>query len=173
MRRHIAYGRYVLIHKWHVFWACLSYGVPIWAALFHDLDKFLPDEWFPYARTFYAPDGSKQYIESEAFTLAWNFHQKRNRHHWQFWLITWDRGVTEPLPMPDVYRREMLADWIGAGRAIAAGNGQIWLMTNTCDWYEKNKDKMILHPDTRAWIESELENIKIDFGRRMMLGIGQ
>ncbi len=149
MQRHWQYLKYVLRHKLFVFQECMKLRVPILMAIFHDWDKFMPDEWLPYARCFYAPDGSKQYQESEDFTLAWNLHQKRNKHHWQFWLITWDRGETEALAMPDVFRREMLADWRGAGRAI---NGK----DDTIGWYIKQHDKMILHPDTRAWIELQL-----------------
>ncbi len=149
MRRHFAYARYVLRHKWFVFVACIKLDVPLWIAIFHDWDKFLPDEWFPYARTFYKPDGSKQYVESEAFTFAWNAHQKRNKHHWQYWMITWDRGETETLPMPKVYCLEMLADWIGAGRAMGK--------PDTKAWYIDNKEKLKLHPMTRAWVEMMLK----------------
>jgi len=53
------------------------------------------------------------------------------------------------LPMPDKYRREMLADWRGAGRAITGED-------NTYDWYLENRDKILLHPDTRYWVEGEL-----------------
>lgn len=207
MRRHWAYLKYVLRHKWFVFLACLEYRVPLWIAIFHDWDKFLPDEWFPYARCFYKPDGSKQYEPSLAFDAAWNLHQKRNKHHWQFWLLIPDQSrphftfqshdggmtdvtvttldgrdaalvwldgldwwkpdknamaqlekdlkiVPEPLAMPDVYQREMLADWIGAGKALDK--------PNTWQWYEANKDKMLLHPETRAWIETELALLKRD-----------
>lgn len=171
MNRHWQYLKYVLRHKWFVFWACLEYGVPIWIAILHDWDKFLPSMWFSFAACFYKPDGSKQYIETPEFTANWNAHQKRNRHHWQWWMLTWDRGETELLPMTDVYRREMLADWIGAGRAIAVGNNRIWLMTDTCDWYEKNKEKMKLHPDTRLWIEAQMESIKNDARIRAIIGI--
>lgn len=183
MRRHIAYLKAVLRHKWFVFLACLQWGVPIWSAILHDWDKFLPDEWFAYARTFYKPDGSKQYAESVDFARAWMQHQHRNKHHWQWWLLygstpsrftnclTWDRGNTqivikdgiydwsgidnhiiEPTPMSDSARREMLADWFGAGRAYKSD----WTPLEPRKWYEANKDKMILHPDTRAWIETQL-----------------
>lgn len=54
-----------------------------------------------------------------------------------------------PKPMPDKYRREMLADWRGAGRALGK--------PDTKAWYLANKDKMMLHPETRAWIESALD----------------
>lgn len=149
MRRHLAYARYVMRHKWFVFVACIKLGVPLWIAVFHDWDKFLPDEWFPYARAFYKPDGTSQYAPDETFTTAWNAHQKRNKHHWQYWMITWDRGETECLMMPEVYSLEMLADWIGAGRALGK--------PDTKAWYIDNKDKIRLHPMTRAFIEMHLK----------------
>ena len=144
--RHFNYLKYVLRHKWFVLLASVRIGAPIWAAIIHDLSKFLPSEWMPYARTFYAPDGSKQYVESDSFARAWNDHQKRNKHHWQYWLITWDRGNTEPLPMPHRYILEMVADWMGAGRAIT---GQ-W---EAKAWYEKNSKAIQLHSTTRMEVE--------------------
>lgn len=149
MPRHWQYLKYVLRHKWYVLQECIKLGVPIWIAILHDWDKFMPDEWIPYAKTFYNKDGSKRYQEFPEFAVAWNLHQKRNKHHWQHWLLTWDRGESEPLPMPDVYRREMLADWRGAGRAITGKD-------EAGDWYTKNKDKMKLHPETRQWIENQI-----------------
>lgn len=187
MRRHWQYLKYVLRHKWFVFKACLQLGVPLWIAILHDWDKFLPDEWLPYARTFYAPDGTKQYVESVDFARAWMKHQHRNKHHWQYWcniqitdttqvlwdtnILIWDRGTAQEIvlrgdpqphyelrdikynritchPMPDVYRREMLADWRGAGQALG--------FPDTAAWYAKNKDNIKLHQDTREWLEEEL-----------------
>jgi hypothetical protein len=152
MARHLAYLKYVLRHKWFVLLAGLKLDVPLMILIFHDWDKFLPDEWLPYARTFYNKDGSKRYQEFPEFAKAWLLHQNRNKHHWQYWMITWDRGETECLPMPDVYRREMLADWHGAGRAI---NGK----EDTLDWYTKNCNNIQLHPETRKWIESQLQTM--------------
>lgn len=149
MKRHWQYLKYVLRHKWFVYQEGRKLGLPRLMLILHDWDKFLPDEWFPYAENFYTPDGNKQYLESEAFTVAWLYHQNRNKHHWQYWMITWDRGETECLPMPDKYRREMLADWRGAGRAITGED-------NTADWYMANREKIQLHKDTRAWIEDVL-----------------
>lgn len=56
--------------------------------------------------------------------------------------------LPKALPMPDRYRREMVADWRGAGRAY--GN------TDTAGWYHRNKKGIILHPETREWVEREL-----------------
>ena len=48
----------------------------------------------------------------------------------------------------DLARREMLADWRGAGKALGT--------PDTAAWYTANRENMILHEDTRAWIEKEL-----------------
>ncbi|MEO1289641.1 MAG: DUF5662 family protein [Chloroflexota bacterium] len=148
--RHWAYFKYVLRHKWFVFEECIKLGVPLYVAIFHDWDKFLSDEWTAYAQAFYGRDGTKRYIEHTAFIEAWNAHQKRNKHHWQYWIMDWgnDKGV-EILEMPDLYRREMLADWRGAGRAITGDD-------NTLDWYTNNREYIKIHPKTRKWVEAQL-----------------
>jgi hypothetical protein len=192
-RRHLAYLSYVLHHKWYVFVAGIRLGPPtptplmwliwLWHLIIHDLDKFYPDEWFAYARTFYNPDGSKaKYAETYAFARAWMLHQHRNRHHWQWYLavkridgecvplpqtqvIVWDRGTADAVRDGAIYpagleivireamspldRQEMLADWMGAGRAITGK----W---ETPSWYQLNREKMILHPDTRLWLDNQL-----------------
>lgn len=149
---HIAYLRYVLRHKWFVFLGCLKLKVPLWQAIVHDWDKFMPDEWFPYVNTFYKPDGSKQYNETLEFAQAWNAHQKRNKHHWQYWLLTWDRGEEVALAMPEEHIREMVADWYGAGWAI---NGK----PDPLPWYERNRDKIKLSPLTRIRVEYLLRSL--------------
>lgn len=149
MKRHANYLKYVLRHKWFVLVSAIRIGAPFWGAIVHDLSKFRPSEWGPYARTFYAPDGTKQYNETEEFNRAWNDHQKRNRHHWQYWLLTFDRGETIALPMPKHYILEMVADWMGSGRAIT-GKWEV------LEWYRKNRETMTLHPETRFQVESIL-----------------
>ena len=153
MKRHFAYLRYVLRHKYYVWRGSrIVGGIALWRVVLHDWDKFLPDEWRPYAEAFYEPDGSSRYQESPAFAAAWNRHQKRNRHHWQFWLLTWDRGETEPLPMPEADVREMLADWIGAGWAITG-------KPDPSSWYEKNRENIKLHPSSQQLLEMLLGEI--------------
>lgn len=147
--RHINYLKYVLRHKWFVLLASIRIGAPIWGAIIHDMSKFRPSEWLPYARTFYAPDGSKQYIEGEAFARAWNDHQKRNKHHWQYWMLTWDRGNTTCIRMPTKHLLEMVADWMGAGRAITGKR-------EAKAWYEKNCNQIQLHATTRLLVEKIL-----------------
>ncbi len=97
--KHLKYLSYVLRHKWYVFVECCKLGIP-WRGIVHDLSKFLPDEWFPYANYFYANPFKPKRNETgyykpydtgdEDFDLAWLKHQKRNPHHWQYWVLPKD-----------------------------------------------------------------------------------
>ena len=138
----LRYLKYVLRHKWFVFIECARRGL-VWRGLVHDLSKFQPSEFFPYARHFYGDGKNKA-----AFDFAWLLHQKRNRHHWQWWVLPEDNGGEKVLEMPLDERVEMLCDWRGTGRAQGT--------PNTPKWYLANREKMRLGSDTRGWIEQEL-----------------
>lgn len=168
MKAHWQYLKYVLRHKWFVFLYCLEYGLA-WRGIKHDWSKFLPSEWYPYVDFFYRgtpstkTGGSIAKRATPQFEIAWNHHQKRNDHHWQYWIRLGDDGTTLVLPMPHKVRLEMLADWRGAGRALGK--------PNTWEWYEANKEKMQLHPETREWVEGELAKLKEYARVQRMLGI--
>lgn len=152
MAKNLLYLRYVLKHKWFVFWACLHFGVPLWQSLIHDWHKFLPDEWYAYRQKFWGDPPSTKLVEMERerrFQVAWLKHQNRAPHHWQYWVRFDDAGQEVVMPMPDRYRREMLADWYGAGMAI---NGE----ANTLEWYTPRRNGIKLHPETRQWIEGQI-----------------
>jgi hypothetical protein len=153
--------RYILKHKYYVFIECCKMGMPL-RGLVHDLSKFSITEFKPYAINFFAnlqdwhafrqAEGypyelTKNYWE-EKFELAWLHHKRVNPHHWEYWVDVKD-GKVEVLLMPEKYAKEMLCDWRGAGRAI---NGK----DDTKEWYLKNRDRMILHPDVRKWVEGQL-----------------
>lgn len=155
MRAQLAYFGYVLQHKWFVFLGCLKCRVPLHQALIHDWSKFVPVEWGPYVQNFYNPDGSRRQIRDETgaynpadqpseFQRAWLHHQ-RLRHHWQAWVMLGNAGSYCALPMPERFIREMIADWYGAGRAIAG-------VQDPGLWYAANQFKMNLHPETRRRI---------------------
>lgn len=128
----------------------------------HDFSKFMPCEWFPYVEKFYGkkvdkdePDDYRYWsargpIEA-AFEHAWNHHQKANKHHWQYWLLTNDSDAPKhkPMQMPKAFVLEMVADWMGAGRAIT-GKWEFFA------WYQANKGKIILQEQTRTDVESLL-----------------
>ena len=147
MLPHLRYLWYVLRHKFFVLLECLHYRIPF-AGVIHDWQKFTPTEWGPYVRTFYGPYKYDQRPRDlvDAFDRAWLHHQHLGPHHWQHYILREDDGATKVLEMPHRYRKEMLADWIGAGRAY--GN------PDTAGWYAKNREKIRLDSDTRVALES-------------------
>lgn len=145
MKHHLLYAWYVLRHKWFVFDNCRQVG--LWfPGIIHDWSKLLPDEWIPYANFFY----TKKHDTEHAFDVAWLKHQHRNPHHWQHWILKNDDGTIVALEMPRRYALEMICDWIGAGRAIVGP------ASSTSEWYQKNKDRIVLHPKTREFVEFTL-----------------
>jgi hypothetical protein len=154
---HWRYFTYLARHKWFVFLAGRRTGAPVWRLLIHDWSKFLPVEWIPYAVKFYgSPVGSDPPAEitrrRDAFDRAWLHHQHWNQHHWQHFLLKEDSGGFRALRMPDSLAKEMVADWMGAGRAIT---GQ-W---DVLPWYQANREKIILHPTTRVLVDKILVEV--------------
>jgi len=156
MKRFLAYFKYVLVHKWYVLLACFRLGIP-WRGLVHDLSKLSHTEFWPYACQFFNADGTRRNVRNPdgsydpaeqaiEFQGAWIHHQ-RNKHHWQAWVSIGDGGNLTPVPMPDVYWIEMVADWMGAGMAISGKK-------DPAPWWEANKHKMILDNDTNVRIVS-------------------
>ena len=148
MRPHLRYARYVARHKWFVFRAGLRVGAPLWRLLIHDWSKLTPAEWTPYVRSFYGSQGRTPEVRA-AFDRAWLHHQHRNPHHWQHWLLREDDGDTNVLPMPPKLAREMVADWMGAGRAITGR----WA---AAEWYVQNAHRIVLADETRVQVEALL-----------------
>lgn len=142
---YLKYLKYILKHKYYVFIHCCKLGIP-GRGILHDWHKLLPSEFIPYAKYFY---GKPEQQNDLLFDIAWLKHQHRGKHHWQHWVLKEDSGTLKALPMPDVYKKEMFADWIGASLAI---NGQ----NNVKEWYYNNRKHMILHSSTKFWIEHQL-----------------
>jgi hypothetical protein len=107
-------------------------------AFTHDLSKFNPVEFIPYAKYFY---GLK--TNHNKFNLAWLHHQHKNKHHWNFW-VHGDGQVEE---MPLKYVKQMLCDWLAMS---------IQMQNDLRQWYNKNRILMTLHPETIIKIENLL-----------------
>jgi hypothetical protein len=158
MISHLRYANYVARHKWFVFRAGLRTGAPIWRLLIHDWSKLTRAEWGPYVEQFYGDDNVLQassfsrFMVQQAFDAAWLHHQHRNPHHWQHWCLREDGGDLKVLQMPEPFVREMVADWMGAGRAIT-GRWEV------AEWYAKNRQTIQLHQATRAQVEALIEDV--------------
>ena len=164
MKKYFLYFHYVVKHKWFVFLACVRQGL-IWRGLVHDLSKFSPREFFPYARMFFGDrkpirDSTGYYKPYDTgnleFEYAWLNHTRHNKHHWQYWTLPHDRddnnGCEKVFDMPEIYALEMICDWIGAGKAQKSKN-------NAIGWYNANKHKIGLSEKTKVFIESTLSKL--------------
>ena len=147
-------------HKWYVLLACQRVGdIPLWRAIIHDWSKFTPAELPHYQRQFF---GDKS--DPEGFAKAWLHHIHRNPHHWNHWVVCGDYWTKEArkknifnnaLPMPPIYVREMVADWLGASRAYTGS----WDMT---DWLSKNLAQIQIHPHTKFRVTQVLKEMGYD-----------
>jgi hypothetical protein len=127
-----------------------------------------PSEFIPYANHFY---GGKRNINEgrdatgyykpvdtgdKEFDFAWLLHQKRNRHHWQWWVLPDDEGSVKILEISEPYRTEMICDWLGASLAQGKKCPHNDKYLEVRKWWNVNNHKMQLHPNTRVWIENVL-----------------
>lgn len=146
--KYFKYLWYVLKHKYYVGLACFKLG--LWKeAITHDLSKIFPSEFFPYVNYFYGKYPEKLTVYEELycwelptkdiverkFDFAWLLHQKRNNHHWQYWVLLEDSGNIKTFDMPSRVVIHVLCDWWGAGKALKSN-------LSVFDWFNQNSDKM-------------------------------
>lgn len=122
----------------------------IFHARFHDSSKYDLHEYEPYDNYFY---GEKN---EDTFSRAWLHHIHNNPHHWQHWVLITDDGEGDdkivPLEMPKTDVFEMIADWWSF--SWRSGN-----LGEVLDWYESHKNGILLHPNTREYVERILGEI--------------
>ncbi len=138
------YLKYIIEHKWNVGIECLKMLMPL-HAITHDLSKFRPSEFIPYARFFMAKNRAKEYKKPDEddpnFQKGCLLHQKRNKHHWNYWVSVTRKDELVPIPMPEKYILQMIADWRGMSRKFG-GTAE--------KYYAENRKDFILHSETRA-----------------------
>lgn len=122
----------------------------------HDSSKWGEAEFWPYALKFCWPGnvGQSPLIAARIdadFDRAWLHHLHNNPHHWQYWLLQYDSGPHKALPMPPLYAREMVADWLGASKAYTGS----WDMTK---WLRQNMGRIWLHPETAEFVRGLLDH---------------
>jgi len=156
---YLNYFKYVLEHKKNVFKTCWKRKLYL-HAITHDLSKFSPKEFMPYAEWFYGYHGvklekeynkeqlnngmsclSRNYLECKSnFDKAWEHHYNNNPHHWDYWLD--EKGIPKPISYD--YLQQMLADWEGMSLKFG-GTAQ--------EYYLNNYHKIKLERDTRINLE--------------------
>lgn len=145
---------------------CFKEGL-YYRGILHDINKFRPSNFLAYANYFYLKNGKGKFIRDKtgyydasntndkSFDYAWHYHQRTNKHHWQYYCLPKDDGTFKCLDMPEVYIIEMLCDWRGAGRAQKTNPDGTW--QEVLRYYKSNKTKMYFTSSTRQQFEEILD----------------
>lgn len=140
----------VLRHKRYVFRYGRKLGIPL-RALFHDMSKFTPVEFFESVK--YYQGGKSSPINAaksdKGYSMAWQHHKGHNRHHYEHWTDRYDDG-TVAIKMPFIYAVEMIADYLGAAHAYHGKN--FTLMMEYDWWLDKIRTNPKIHPETRNFV---------------------
>lgn len=70
---------YILNHKINVLVECWKEGL-YFQGITHDLSKFSPKEFFPYAKKFFSGKQLNE-VDELRWRYAWLNHQHENKHH--------------------------------------------------------------------------------------------
>lgn len=149
-------------HKRLVMTHCFKCGL-IKQGLLHDMSKYSPTEFLTgakYYQGFRSPNNAER--EDKGYSLAWLHHKGRNKHHLEYWI---DYGlppddIMTGMNMPTKYVVEMFCDRVAASKNY---NPETYTDRAALDYYNKGKDKYLLHPKTRELLE-QLLNMLADEG---------
>lgn len=124
----------------------------------HDKSKYTPAEFEGYRRKYYPTDAEKnsdvdKLTADELSDKAWIHHFTFNRHHPEHWVVM-DPVSKQPIctPMPKIYILEMILDWTAMGKINDKGNA--W------EYWNRERDNKIMHPDTKALVDTYIECVK-------------
>lgn len=126
------------------------YSDAVIAIALHDNSKYQDDEFDAYCNYFYPCENFE--ADDEAFDYAWLLHQKRNPHHWQYWVLIRDSGESVCMDMTPHEIANMLCDWHG----FSAKDPH----STAYNWYYENKDNMMLSENTQEIVEILLEYLQ-------------
>ena len=149
MRNIFGHLKTILIHKWWVFYYCYKFGIPL-QGITHDLSKFSPTEFLESIK-FYQGGKSSPIPAAkkvQGYSLAWQHHKGRNKHHYEYWTDNYDSGTT-CIKMPYKYVLELVADYLAAGRTY---RGKDFTFVDEYEWWMKCKDCRKIHKDTKQLI---------------------
>lgn len=117
----------------------------------HDDSKYSEEEFDAYRKYFYPIDEMEKLSCINNFNKAWEHHWKNNDHHWQ---NRQNNEIEEVSYKNKEYQAailENICDWMAMG--IKFGD-TAW------EYYEKNKNKIILPQKDREFLEEVLYKLK-------------
>lgn len=151
----------ILTHKKYVFFFARKLGIG-WQGFWHDMSKFSPVEFLESVKYYQGTSSPIDAAKADmGYSMAWLHHKGRNKHHYEHWQDNFDKGG-EPLKMPDKYVKEMICDYLAAGRAYKGKDFDFhseWLW-----WQNKNKNNIAMHPSNWCVVNSVLGELDTLYG---------
>ncbi|OEU41715.1 catalase [Methanosarcina sp. Ant1] len=146
-------------HKWLVMKYCFRVGL-YKQGLLHDLSKYSWVEFSTGAKYFQgyrSPNLAE--IEDKGYSASWLHHKGRNKHHSEYWTDYSFKGdqPIAAIKMPTKYVIEMFCDRIAANKIYKKEtyeDGDPW------DYFNRAKDKLIIHEDSKALLAELLTMLK-------------
>lgn len=147
--------RVVNKHRFKVFCLCCKANIPI-RGLLHDLSKYSKEEFIESAR--YFGEGKFSPIRTckneKGYSNAWIHHKNHNKHHYEYW---YDYNAPLECPIiPFKYFLEMICDSFAAGQTY---QGKNWTKEYQLSYWNKVKDKAILHPKYRKLLDKVYQEV--------------
>ena len=132
-----------------MFYYCCKFGIPL-QGITHDLSKFSPTEFLESIKFYQGGKSSPipAAKKAQGYSLAWQHHKGRNKHHYEYWTDNYDSGTT-CIKMPYKYVLELVADYLAAGRTY---RGKDFTFVDEYEWWMKCKDYRKIHKDTKQLI---------------------
>ena len=140
----------VLTHKWWVLYYACQAGIP-WQGFVHDLSKFHPIEFFEGVKYYNGKISPINTCKVEnIFSNAWFHHKGRNPHHYEYWIDYLDNGGV-PMKMPSKYIKELVCDWIAAGKTYY---GKDFTFEKEFNYVENKLKHSKMNKDTAKYIHN-------------------
>ena len=142
--------RTILHHKNLVRHYCFRAGL-YKQGIMHDWSKYSPVEFINSVRNFQGGKKSPNFGEkaTKGYSSSWLHHKGRNRHHFEYWIdfsMDKSKGLVGN-KMPVNYVAEMMMDRIAASSVY---KGKEYTNSSPMEYYNREKDFIVIHPETRA-----------------------
>ena len=146
----IGHLRTILHHKKLVRHYCFKAGL-YKQGIMHDWSKYSPTEFIQGVKYYQGGKRSPNYGEkiAKGYSSAWLHHKGRNRHHFEYWIdfsMDKSKGLVGN-KMPVNYVAEMMMDRIAASSGY---KGKDYTNSSPMEYYNREKDFIVIHPETRA-----------------------
>lgn len=140
----------VLIHKWWVLYYAIQAKIT-WQGITHDLSKFHPIEFFEGVKYYNGKTSPINACKAKnTFSNAWFHHRGRNPHHYEYWIDYLDNGGL-PMKMPSKYIKELVCDWIAAGKTYY---GKDFTFEKEFNYVENKLKHSKMNKDTAKYIHN-------------------